>query len=56
MQDPDFLVLVCNLLTSTEKSGVKSTTEELADFELQQKLQEILRLDDPFAAMLDLDE
>ena len=47
---------VCNLLISTEKSDVKPTIEDLADFELQQKLKEILRLDDPFAAMVDLDE
>ena len=47
---------VCNLLISTEESDVKPTIEDLADFELQQKLKEILRLDDPFAAMVNLDE
>ena len=47
---------VCNLLISTEISDVKPTIEDLADFELQQKLKEILRLDDPFTAMVDLDE
>ena len=46
----------CSLLTSTKESDVKPTTENLAGFELQQKLKEILRLNDPFAAMLDLDE
>ena len=47
---------VCNLLISTEESDVKPTIEDLADFELQQKLKEISRLDDPFAAMVNLDE
>ena len=47
---------VCNLLISTEESDVKPTIEDLADFELQEDLKVILRLDDPFAAMVDLDE
>ena len=47
---------MCNLLISTEESDVKPTTEDLTDFELQQKLKEILRLDDPFPALVDLDE
>ena len=47
---------VCNLLISTEDSDIKPTIEDLADFELQQRLKEILRLDDPFAAMIDLAE
>ena len=47
---------VCNVLVSTEESDIKPTIEDLADFELQQKLKEILRLDDPFAAMVDLNE
>ena len=47
---------VCNLLSSTEESYIKPTIEDLADFELQEELKVILRLDDPFAAMLDLDE
>ena len=46
----------CNLLISTEESDVKPTIEDLADFELQEELKVILRLDDPFAAMVDLDE
>ena len=47
---------MCNLLISTEESDVKPTIEDLADVELQQKLKEILRLDYPFAAIVDLDE
>ena len=47
---------MCNLLVSTEESDIKPTIEDLADFELQQRLKEILRLDDPFAAMVDLNE
>ena len=47
---------MCNLLISTEESDVKPTIEDLADFELQEELKVILRLDDPFAAMVDLDE
>ena len=47
---------MCNLLISTEESDVKPTIEDLPDFELQEELKVILRLDDPFAAMVDLDE
>ena len=47
---------VCNLRISTKESDVKPTIENLTGFELQQKLKEILRLKDPFAAMLELDD
>ena len=47
---------MCNLLISTKESDVKPTIEDLADFEQQQQLKEILRLDDPFTAVVDLDE
>ena len=47
---------VCHLRISTKESDVKPTIENLTGFELQQKLKEILRLKDPFAAMLELDE
>ena len=44
---------VCTLLISAEESDIKPTIEDL---ELQQKLKAILRLNDPFAAIIDLDE